>query len=78
MSEDPYKSGTSGKRKWTPEEVNVVLTSFHSHVIGSTLPGKTECLKVISKNKCLKGRRWTNIKDYVRNHKKLASKKKSS
>lgn len=66
----------SGKRTWTVREKEVVLNACHKQIIKNALPGKTECLDIISSNPCLRGRRWENIKDYVRNHIRLLKTKK--
>ena len=57
------------KKAWSKEEIEIVLKAFHTHVVGSSLPGKNECLQLITKLACLRGRKWTNLKDYIRNHK---------
>ena len=56
------------RKKWSMEEIDVVTKVFHKYIIGSTLPGKTDCLKLIVENKCLRGQSWTNVKDYERSH----------
>ena len=68
---------SSKRRKWSPREVKLVLDHFNEHVVGSTLPGKSECLKFLSKNSEIKNRTWTMIKDFIRNHKVSIDRKKS-
>ena len=59
----------TGKRPWRKEESSLVLEKCHLHIRNGTLPGKIEC-EALLKNPCLMGRKWTGIKDFVRNHSK--------
>ena len=65
-----------GKTKWTKEESDLVLNAFHKYLTTDRLPGKKECLMLITKNKELRNRSWTNVKDFVRNHKTSLRRKK--
>ena len=55
--------------KWQdmPEMREAVLTRCHRHIIGNTLPGKPECEQIIAELRL--ERKWTAIKDLVRNTK---------
>ena len=44
LSCDTVASGIS-RKKWSMEEIDVVTKVFHKYIIGSTLPGKTDCGK---------------------------------
>ena len=69
------KTGCIAKRMWTSEEIKVVLEECHKHITHPrSLPGKNECEIILKRHKVLRGRSWTNIKDYVRNHKLKAAK----
>ena len=57
------------RRKWMPDEIDFVITKCHKHVVGKSLPGKNECIKILKSSPLLEGRSWQNIKDYVRNYK---------
>ena len=57
------------KRNWSEEEIKLVLQAFHKHVVGATLPGKSECMHLVSNNNILRNRTWTMVKDFLRNHK---------
>ena len=61
-------SKKSVKQKWNPEEMEAIFKELHAHVISDTVPGKQECESLKSRNKCLRKRKWSNIKDFVRNH----------
>ena len=50
------------------------LAKCHKHIVGLSLPGKNECLQIISDCQALSGRSWSNVKDYVRNYKKKSQK----
>ena len=67
-----------GRKVWRGEEKKIVLEQFHHHLVKGTLPGKDECLTIIDQNKCLAGRTWSNIKDFVRNHRDSLKKKVKS
>lgn len=54
IGSDTVASGIS-RKKWSMEEIRVVSKGFHKYIIGSTLPGKTNCLKLIAENKFLCG-----------------------
>lgn len=69
-------ASANARRKWSPEQSELVLRAFHKHVIGNSLPGKVECLTLLSKNPCLRGREWKNLKDFVRNHKVTIARQK--
>lgn len=56
------------KKPWSTSEMKAVTTHFHKHIIGSTLPGKTEIVKFL-KTSNITGRSWNNVKDFVRNYK---------
>ena len=58
------------KRPWGAEEIKFVLAKCHKHIVGPSLPGKNECLQIISDCQALSGRSWSNVEDYVRNYKK--------
>ena len=68
------QSTITGKQAWTKEEIDLILTKFHRHVTGTTLPGKTECERLIQDTPCLHARKWSNWKDFARNHKKKIQK----
>ena len=59
----------------TKDEIKVVLNHFQRCVAESRLPGKIECFSLIKATPCLKERKWTTVKYYVRNH--LGKSKKS-
>lgn len=65
----------TSKRKYTVNESNVILRAVHKHVVGKTLPGKAECLRLLKSNKEFKGRTCKNLKDYVRNYKTAIERK---
>ena len=57
------------RRSGTKAEINVNFTKFHDHIRNGTLVGKAECLKVIQEYKVFEEISWSNLKDFVRNHK---------
>lgn len=56
------------KRLWTTAEKQAVLKHFTNQVKEGSLPGKIECEKCIDETPCLKGRKWTDLKFYIKNH----------
>ena len=65
-----------GKECETKDEMEVVFKAFQKHILGTTLPGKGECTKLIQLNGVSKNRTWGTVKDFVRNHKIKVSKKR--
>ncbi|XP_066976434.1 uncharacterized protein [Macrobrachium rosenbergii] len=53
--------------KWSEEEESAVFRNLGHHFKIGTLPGKRECLKVMSENKVLQKRKWEDVKNFVRN-----------
>ena len=67
------------RRKWRKREVDLIFTKFHRYIVGSTIPGVTECKRLMANEKMSNGRNWSNLKDFVRNHKaKLARQTKQA
>ncbi|XP_060599234.1 uncharacterized protein LOC132752863 [Ruditapes philippinarum] len=67
--------------KWTQKQKEIVRGAFEQHIHLGKLPGKTECVNLITQNVHLRNRTWKNIKDFVRNqtvvlNRTLRSKKK--
>lgn len=56
------------RRVWTTEEKTVVKTVFERDILLNRLPGKTAIEKCLQSHACLKGRSWTNVKDFIRNN----------
>lgn len=73
---DKIKPNRKEKQPWTQKESKIVLDSMHEFLVGNKLPGKNLCETLIKKNECLHKRKWTNVKDFVRNHKLKLSKRK--
>ncbi|XP_071831513.1 uncharacterized protein [Apostichopus japonicus] len=63
------------RRVWTEDEKRVVLKEFRREIALNQLPGKTAIDRVMEKYSCFDGRKWTNIKDFIRNHSGRANKK---
>lgn len=60
-----------GKRKWGTSDKKIVLDAFGRDKL---LPGKRACLNLIERNPSLRSKKWTQIKDCVRNHKESEKK----
>jgi hypothetical protein len=60
---------TLPKQPWTSSEKKIVHEYFAKHIQNNKLPGKKECVSFIQLNKGInQDRKWSNIKDYVRNY----------
>jgi hypothetical protein len=64
----------AGRRKkewtpWTDEEQSVVKSTFAKFFFSKGLPGKVEIDECIRRNPCLSNRKWSVIKDWIRNKK---------
>ena len=55
---------------WTNGKIQYILTKCYKRATVDSLPGKSEYLKMIKNCELMKRRNWSNIKDYVQNHKK--------
>ena len=55
------------KRPWTRDEKVAVTKRLKSCFELRKVPGKAQCDECISAEPSLRGREWTNIKDFVRN-----------
>lgn len=55
------------KRPWTEGEKTAVSRQLGRYFLLNKLPGRIEVEEAISMEPALKNRRWTNIKDYIRN-----------
>ena len=67
------------QRKWTKREMDLIFPKFHRHIVRSTLPGMTECERLMADEKVFNGRNCSNLKDLIRNHKvKLARQTKQT
>ena len=59
---------SSGKKKaWTEGEKFAVEKHFSQHIVMQKLPGKREIEQCMARERALKDRSWTNVKDYIRN-----------
>ena len=56
------------RQPWTKEEVKIVLKAFKKDIALNQLPGKAAIVQVIDAHQCLSNRKWTNIKDFIRNY----------
>ena len=65
------------KLNWTRAESNLVLDKFHHYVTSDKLPGKKECQKLLDENNEIfqRGRKWSNLKDFVKNRKTTLKRK---
>jgi hypothetical protein len=60
------------KKQWTPwsdAEQSVVRNTFGKFFFCTGLPGKVQIEECIRKNPCLSNRKWSVIKDWIRNTK---------
>eukprot|EP00057_Strongylocentrotus_purpuratus_P029571 XP_011684045.1 PREDICTED: uncharacterized protein LOC105447544 [Strongylocentrotus purpuratus] len=57
----------AGRRTWTEVEQTVVKKRLRGCFQQRRLPSKMKCLNLITSESVLQGRKWENIKDFVRN-----------
>lgn len=63
-----YISGRKYKRRpWSEEEASAVQAAFKKHILLNKLPGKADIETALKTYPCLSGRKWTNVKDFIRN-----------
>ncbi|XP_071853109.1 uncharacterized protein [Apostichopus japonicus] len=55
------------RRPWSNEEVDIMKKAFRKEIAQNKLPGKAAIEKVLEQYDCLRGRKWTNLKDFIRN-----------
>ena len=61
------------RKPWSSSEIQAVTKHFHKHIVGKSIPGKSEIEKFM-KISDISGRSWSNIEDYIRNYKRARSK----
>jgi hypothetical protein len=61
----------SHKRRWTDQEQEAVKQSLGKYLFVKSLPGKREIDECLSRHPVLCSRSWLNVKDFVRNSKKI-------
>lgn len=61
------KKARFARKPWGSAEKTAVQNRFKTFLILNKLPGKREIEEAIAEEPALKNRRWTNIKDYLRN-----------
>ncbi|KAF5274676.1 hypothetical protein FQR65_LT16906 [Abscondita terminalis] len=63
------KKSTHNRQSWTSEEIQLVLSTYRTLIKQKKLPGKLDCEKLMKDKPTLfKGRKWSDIKFYVKNH----------
>ncbi|CAG9835041.1 unnamed protein product [Diabrotica balteata] len=66
---DPKKKCVSFKRRpWTTEEKEIILKEFKSLIKRGSLPGKEQCTKLLEEQIVFTGRKWTDVKFFVKNY----------
>ncbi|KAJ8018491.1 hypothetical protein HOLleu_43490 [Holothuria leucospilota] len=68
VKEKPKNVRKYKRHPWTEEEIGIVMKAFRKEIALNQLPGKAAILQVIGAHGCLSRRKWTNIKDFIRNH----------
>ncbi|XP_072387132.1 uncharacterized protein [Diabrotica undecimpunctata] len=66
---NPKKKCVSFKRRpWTTEEKEIILKEFKSLIKRGFLPGIEQCTKLLEEQVVFTGRKWTNVKFFVKNY----------
>lgn len=55
------------KKTWSSEEKHAVIKHFQHCFQNNRLPGKREIQNVLMSDSTLQSRKWTNVKDFIRN-----------
>ena len=64
----PKERKEKKSKQWSKDEKKIVHDYFSEHIDKDILPKKDECLRFMDSYKeIIKDRKWTTIKDYVRN-----------
>ncbi|XP_071853449.1 uncharacterized protein [Apostichopus japonicus] len=64
---EPMPKDRQKKTPWTTQEQAAVHRHLGQYIAASKLPGKSAIVNCMSLEPCLRNRRWTNVKDYIRN-----------
>lgn len=65
------KRQQNARRTWTNDEKIIVMKCLGNYIRKQCpLPGKQQCEDLIKSNPVMNGRRWQNVKDFIRNERK--------
>ncbi|CAH1115846.1 unnamed protein product [Psylliodes chrysocephalus] len=56
------------KRPWTDNEKKIMYSKFTKFIKKNSLPGKLECMEVIENHEVFAGRKWSDLKFFIKNH----------
>lgn len=62
------EKGICVKKIWSNEEKEIILKKFRTLIKIGKLPGKQECEELMEEHKIFTGRKWTDLKYFVKNY----------